>query len=293
MVVDLKSRQRLMEDRRMEMIVRGIGDTIKSSLSKTNGSSEEKKHIISLQLDEKNDPSMLEMVDKMGKGLILLYKAIKNIRIDFPPVQEVDGTVRIREMPQVKVRNLDDLEKYFKSLEYRIGQLAQAISMVKKAPPPKIEFPKFDVPDNSKAVIKVLGELEKAISRLEKKEMDFPESIEVSNFPPQIVPTPVTHISINSLNGTVKSTAVMVTTDLTPLPPVALAYRRSLTIYNNSSVTIEIGGSAFTFGNGLPVPAGTYAPSFDAGPSTIVYGRTSSGTADVRVTEISDEDSGR
>ena len=38
----------------------------------------------------------------------------------------------------------------------------------------------------------------------------------------------------------------------------------------------------------MPIPASTYSPPLDAGSQMIVYGRVNSGTADVRVLEVSD-----
>lgn len=98
---------------------------------------------------------------------------------------------------------------------------------------------------------------------------------------------PVTHISVNALNGTIKIRSVTVTTALTSLPGEVLADRRSIIIFNNSSQTVEIGGSTFTFGKGLPILANSYSPMMDVGKNTILYGRVTSGTADVRTLEIS------
>lgn len=140
-----------------------------------------------------------------------------------------------------------------------------------------------------------------AISRLEEKmgdmkmpAMEFPSAIEVSNFPAQLVPNPVTHISINSLRGFVKTTAATVTSTLTTLPSYGvLANRRSIQIYNNSSNTIFIGGSDVTATNGMPVPASSYSQALDLGVDTILYGIASSGSNNVRCIEVSDEASGR
>jgi len=103
---------------------------------------------------------------------------------------------------------------------------------------------------------------------------------------------PVSNININPLRGEVKTRAITVTAELTPLPNEVLSYRRGLTIYNNGSVTVYIGGSTMTINDGLPIPAGTYSPALDAGPRMILYGRTISGSSDVRVFEVSNENIG-
>ena len=63
-------------------------------------------------------------------------------------------------------------------------------------------------------------------------------------------------------------------------------------IYNNGDQVVEVGGSTMTFGTGIPIAADTWGPAIDAGPNMIVYGIVTSGTADVRVLEMSDIDSG-
>ncbi len=123
--------------------------------------------------------------------------------------------------------------------------------------------------------------------------MDFPTRVSIDNFPPQKIPQPVTNISINALAGTAKSRNITVGTSATPLPDEVLASRRSLVIYNNSSQTLYVGGSDVTTTNGMPVPASSYSPAFDAGEKMVVYGIVASTTANVRTLEISDIRTGR
>lgn len=149
----------------------------------------------------------------------------------------------------------------------------------------KIKLPK----DNSGKIIKAIKGL-----KLKTPKVEFPDSISVDNFPPQKIPQPVTNININPLRGFIKTTAATVKTTLTVLPTYGvLDDRRSIMIFNNSSsTTVYIGGSDVTSTNGLPVLAQTYSPSIDAGVRMILYGVVSSGTANVRVIEISNEATG-
>jgi len=119
--------------------------------------------------------------------------------------------------------------------------------------------------------------------------IEFPSSFSINNWPPQKVPQPVTNININPLRGDFKTTAVTVSTMATALPPTPLANRRALIVYNASSSIVYLGGSDVTTSNGLPLEASTYSPPFDAGVKMTLYGIVSSGTANVRVLEISNE----
>lgn len=141
-------------------------------------------------------------------------------------------------------------------------------------------------------------EIVKAIKEIKFPSIEFPDKLPVHIMGTEVVqkiPQPVTNISINSVNGYIHSTKTTVTTDLTTLPEYGvLDNRRSLIIFNNdSSTTLFIGGSDLTAGVGMPVPPKTYSPPFDAGKNTILYGRVSAGSIDVRVLEISDIAIGR
>jgi len=222
----------------------------------------------------------IQTLNKIGNtvsSLIIPLNKIFTKEVRFPDVQKVSGLVDVRSIP---------FDPEMKRVTETINKLSDKLSLLKPKEVSNIE---------SKKILVALNELKEAIQDIPKSmpEAVIPKSIMVSNFPPTKTAMPATHISINSLAGTVKSTAVTVTTALIPLPGEVLADRRGLVIYNNSSVTVEIGGSAMTFGNGVPVPAGTYSPSFDAGKDMIIYGRVSTGTADVRVLELSDISVGR
>ncbi|MBU2052601.1 hypothetical protein KKH13_05330 [Patescibacteria group bacterium] len=121
-------------------------------------------------------------------------------------------------------------------------------------------------------------------------EMPAEMPVRVIGMPPQKIPQPVTNININPLRGSVLTTAVTVADTATALPSSNQENRRSIMIFNNdSSATIFIGGSDVTAANGLPVLAQQYSPVIDAGVKMTVYGITSSGTANVRVIETSNE----
>jgi hypothetical protein len=160
-------------------------------------------------------------------------------------------------------------------------------------------------------IIKNLNRLEKAISKidikpqksdadkiikaiknikLQTKDIEFPDTINVGNFPPTKTPTPVTNININPLRGYIHTTAVTVSTSLTKLPSYGvLENRRAIIIYNNGANTIYVGGSTVTANTGLPIAASSYSPVLDAGVRMILYGRTSSGSSNVRCMEISND----
>mgnify|MGYP001607388994 CR=1 FL=1 len=258
-------------------------------------------------LKEDADPKLLNVLQKIGNAMAIIFNAVKGIKVQFPKLYKVQGVVDIDSMPDVTVANLRDLDKRFISLEDKIGSLAFAISRV---PPPKIEspviqFPKQEAPTVvvegssakdlaviSKAFIKRLDELEQTLSDILKKEgTAFPTSISVDNFPPTMTPQPVTNININSLLGLVHTTVNTVTSSLTVLPSYGnLEHRKGLIFFNTSTtVTIYIGGSDVTVANGYPVAPETASPSFDSGPLQQWYGVTSSGSANVRCAELANE----
>lgn len=228
-------------------------------------------------------------------------KLPKDINLNFPEDVEIKGKVdvgTIEDLPPVKVTNLDEVAK-------GVGMLINnlQVATVKAIERTKTEFPKqlqIDKPIKVEAfqeLLEGIEELKKGFNLLINKEaatIGFPNKsipVEVQNWK---VAQPVSHVSINGLRGFVKARAVTVTTTLTPLPGEVLSNRRSLVVYNNSaSTTIYVGGSDVTAAEGIPVPASTYSPAFDASENLIVYAVTASGSADVRVLEMSDEAAGR
>lgn len=87
----------------------------------------------------------------------------------------------------------------------------------------------------------------------------------------------------------VKTTAVTVATTATRLDTVAESDDRSgssMAPYNNSGVTVYVGGADVTTANGAPVPAASWGPAFnEIGTGEGVYGIVAAGTAEVRVLE--------
>lgn len=85
------------------------------------------------------------------------------------------------------------------------------------------------------------------------------------------------------------SRAVTVTTSATPLDTVddtADGLRgQDFIMYNNSAVTVYLGGSDVTTANGLPIAAGSWSPGYTLSMADTRYGIVASGTADVRVDE--------
>jgi len=229
-----------------------------------------------------------------------LDNAISRIKFESPILQKVEGKVGVTSLP--KIYDFERIVKQLVSVQNSIQEVRNSIGNIKLEVPVKkekeIRFPEFPKQfslSESKEILAALSNLQQEIQNLPKNipQVEFPNSISVDNFPPQKYPMPVTHVSINGLRGYVKSRSITVSDSVTPLPDEVLANRRSLVIYNNSSVTVFIGGSDVTTTNGMPVPASSYSPALDASSNLILYGIVSTGTANVRVLEASDEASGK
>jgi len=237
----------------------------------------------------------LVTVNKEIENLLRKIEA-KELKVNIPELSKIVGNVAVTNFPT---------EFDFSVIYDALVDVQRAIKQIKLVVPPQreIKFPEIKFPEptspmiEGKQIVELLKVLTVEIKSLPSKmpitQMPTGMKVHVENFPPQKYPMPVTHMSINSLNGFAKSRAVTVTSTLTPLPAEVLSYRRALTIYNNSSQTVYIGGSDVTVSNGLPIPAGTYSPAIDAGSRMIIYGIVSSATSDIRILEVSDENSGR
>lgn len=223
-------------------------------------------------------------------------KLPKQIAFNFPKEVPVTGTVDIREiasLPPIRITNLDEVGK-------AVGMLINnlQVATIKAIQASKTQFPSsMNVGNEIKIVdfsdlLDGIEELKKGFNILINKEaatVAFPTTsipVEIQNWK---VANPVTNVSINPSRGQIKDTAVTVTTSLTPLPSTPLNARRSITIYNNGSVSVFVGGANVTAASGIPVPASTYGPSLDIGERAILYAVTASSTADIRVLEINDE----
>lgn len=227
---------------------------------------------------------------EITKQLNKVEQAVRQIKLVVPATQKVQGSVSVTNLPENY--DFDRIVKRLIDVEKAIGNIKIKIPEPQKIRIP--EFPKTIGVVEGKAILRALDEVGKKLDELPKSfpEISMPSSISVDNFPPQKYPMPVTNINLNPLRGYAKTRGVTVTTDPTPLPDEVLAYRRSLVVYNNSSSTLYVGGSDVSDTNGMPVPANSYSPAFDAGPKMIIYGVSASGSINVRVLELSNENIG-
>lgn len=94
--------------------------------------------------------------------------------------------------------------------------------------------------------------------------------------------------TVDMPNIAVLATAVSVdsTAGGTALPSSALAFRRIISIQNKGDKSIFVGPSGVTTASGTEIPKGA-AAEFNAGPSVAFFAITASGTADVRVLQLS------
>lgn len=214
--------------------------------------------------------------------------------LPFPTSMDINS---IKELPPVVVSNLRDFTTLISDLQLTTLQAMETL---------RVKFPdSFKITNEVKVndfseLLDGIEELKKGFNILikatqESKGMDSgkPLTVEIVKDLPRPMATPVTNFSLNGLGGFAKSTQVTVTSSLTPLPGEVLSSRRSMLIYNNGNQTVEIGGSTFTFGNGMPVPATSYSPVIDASSKLILYARVTSGSVDIRVLELSDIATGR
>lgn len=232
----------------------------------------------SLELSQQSSRQTIGLLNKLITQVNAVAKAVKESKpeIHVPDRQRVSGSVEVTRMPDAQNRIVEALTKVE----------AQLKTIATKKTEKKVELAE------GRVISDKLDEMTDALKKLPGN-MEFPTSVQVTNFPPQKIPQPVTNISINALAGTVKSRNITVTTSATPLPDEVLSSRRSLVIYNNSSQTVYVGGSDVSTTNGMPVPASSYSPAFDAGEKMVIYGIVASTTANIRTLEASDIRTGR
>ncbi len=230
--------------------------------------------------------------EKIGSLSDLEKNLPRKLELNFPKVYPVTGSVEVSKLPSVTIGNAQAIAKELAPLISNLtASTFKAMSGVRLAMPSSISIKDSVEIKNWSDLVDGFEELKKGFNLLLNKEVgavSFPSAVlpvEIQNWK---VPNPVTNVSINPSRGTIMATAVTVTTALTPLPGTALADRRSMTIYNNGSVTIYVGGSNVTSATGMPVPAGTYGPSLDAGPLNIVYAVTASSSSDIRILGMND-----
>jgi len=264
----------------------------------------EDMNAIQAQISEINIPEPLSEISIIPQQIESLTDAIKGINIEIPSqvtvgnldklinqfnpllraiqdlktskITEIKGKVEISNLPSVDKIDLSPLIKEIKDLKSSLP-----VNVKSEAKPIDLS-----------PLLEGLSELRDEIVNLQPKEIKFPTKMDIGNFPPRMVPQPVTNININGLQGYAKTTAVTVGTTLTKLPSYGQLFnRRAIVVYNNSSTTVYVGGSDLTSSNGLPITANSFSPTMDAGYNMVIYGITSSGSADVRVMELSKDQS--
>lgn len=215
--------------------------------------------------------------DKLSMGLVNLKRELgEAIKTSQPDMSVITRSINSLALIMNSKKEFSD-----ESIVSNLNKIERVLSKPKKHKPIK---------DRTDEIIKAIKNI-----KLEAKDVSFPKTIDVGNFPPTKTAMPATHMSINSLSGSVHPTSTTVKTTLTSLPGYGvLDNRRAIVFYNNSDdTTVFIGGSTVTTDTGLPIEAKSFSPSFDSGPLQKWYGVTSAGTADVRCVEIPDEASGR
>ena len=290
-MIDIASRRRLLEENKNRNMMEATKNAIKDGFASKGA-----EDTLKMVFEKKDDQEVKSLLEKIAEALPLINKAIPR-SFTLPKVFQIRGNVQVEN--DIKVRNLNDLEKYFQDLSTQVKMLAQAISSV---PQQKIEFPKLEIPkaqeidftpiseaiqnlqealnkgSMDKDTIPVLRKIEKSISELANR--------------PVMTPQPVTNVTLNGLQGNIKTTSATVGSTVAQLPSYGQLFnRRAIVIYNNSAVTIYIGGSDVTTSNGMPVPANSYSPILDAGYNMVMYGIAASGSNNVRVLEVSKDKS--
>ncbi len=259
------------------------------------------KKPIRLSFNEVADPKTLDWFSKIHDRLDFLLGALKGIKIEFPKLYQVQGTVNVdsvKNLPPVNISNLSDLRAYFVLLDQSINNLQKSILKISQAMPPEkdVVFPDQMKITGFNELLDAQEELKKGFNLLLKKDfggaLDGPVEVSVVSEPARMIPQPVTHMSINGLGGFAQSSNVTVASTPTALPSTPLANRRTLILYNNSANTIYLGGADVNTTNGLPVVATSFSPAIDAGANMIIYAIADS-DSETRVLEVGDEASGR
>jgi hypothetical protein len=208
-----------------------------------------------------------------------------------PKIQQVTGKIEITNQ---KYADNTQIEK-------KIQELVDVTRKIKLEVPPYPEQKEIKLPNEFK--IADFNKIERIFTEFSQKMdvfvekieelpsqiplVEFPEYINIGNFPPTKTPQPVTNFNLNPLQGVAKSTRVLVTSTRVVLPDSPLENRRTVIIYNMSSVDVFIGGDDVTTTDGLPVPAGSFSPPIDAGMHMRLSAIVAAGIQEVRVLEVS------
>jgi hypothetical protein len=250
---------------------------------------------LDLTIQQKADERVIKFQENLGSVLVKLYKLIDK-PINWPKVFTVTGNIRVKnidEMPPVKISNVTEFAPYFDRIQKQLGLLTHAISLISQQPPKSIVPQQVIQKD-----LELHSLIERLIQTVSDKEtniqipwdkIEFPSTIDIGNFPPTYIPTPVTHVSLNTLKGIPLNTDITVNTSATQVPGTNLSNRRALLVYNNSSNIIYLGGIGVTISDGMPLPPGAYSPTFNFSDTMNLYAIAAEVDNDVRVLELSEE----
>lgn len=259
----------------------------------------------------KANSKLQQLVKKEVKATLDLPKIIdvkvtNPQKIEFPHIPEPLKEVRVSNLSDIKIPEAKNPKVTVDTtaVAMKVGELKSILLEIQNYLPnlkasskaqksKEIVFPSEYSMKEGSAIIEALQGVRDDLGHVHEvlSESGVTSQVEVTNFPPQHIPTPVTNINLNSLRGVPLATAVTVGTSATPLPATALTQRRSLIVYNNSANTIYIGGVDVTTSTGLPIDANMYSPPIDAGQHMIVYAVAGS-SSNVRVLEVSNDAEG-
>ena len=269
-MIDTQLRSQLAQQRQQNEFMKGMKDAIVTGL-KTKADNGEASDILKLVFKKEEDQQLSSTLQKIGQALVKIYASIPKQTV-LPKLFQVQGKVEVTKQPPVVVANLSDLGKYFQSLEQRLTVWAQAASTAR---PPEITIPKFDIPKNDpidlSEITTAIRDLEKALQGQEKSSdtailRRMADTLSEFTSRPTMTTPAATHISLNPLQGIIKTTDNTIGTTLTKLPSYGQLFnRRSIQLYNNSANTVYIGGSDVTVNNGIPVPASSFSTILDIG----------------------------
>lgn len=259
-----------------------------------------------LQLKNNADQLLKRMDAEEKDQYKLLAKSYDGSQAKLDQILSAINNNKTYEQVALLVRNLKaEIGDSLKAVKFDAEPVVKAVSQLNSSVLAKKDYDASEIVLQLKKLESLLGkpqakdrtdEIIKAIKaiKLEVEPTEFPEEIAISEIrTPFPFPTPVTNFNLNPLRGFIHTTAQTLTTTLAQIPSYGvLDNRRAIMIYNAGSNTIYIGGSDVTASNGMPVTAGSYSPILDAGIRMKVYGLTSSSTSEIRVMEISNENTG-
>lgn len=220
---------------------------------------------------------------------------ISNLRdIKFPRIPTPQVTTNVDLSPLV--RGMEDVSKQLSALSTGISQVNTSVSAIDVKPQVNVPQTKVNIPDKVSlkdlpAVLEAFQGLRDDFGRLYEAIVELPSKMPKTGGFGGSTSAAVTSVNVNALRGLARSTVVSISTTPTLLPSVALSYRKSLIVFNNSANTIYIGGVDVSVSNGYPVEANSPSPSIDAGMNMKLYAVADS-ASEVRVLEVSSEREG-